>query len=60
METLQLVELWNRSRNRGENAYLATIIHVEGSSYRKPGARMLVTSGGERAVSIRGGCLEAR
>lgn len=59
METVQLVELWNRARNRGENAYLATIVHVEGSSYRKPGARMLVTSGGERAGSISGGCLEA-
>ncbi|WP_414633310.1 XdhC family protein [Acidisarcina polymorpha] len=43
----------------GEQLYLATIIHVEGSSYPKPGARMLVTSGGERAGTISGGCLDA-
>jgi len=38
---------------------LATVVQVEGSAYRKPGARMLVTSGGERAGTISGGCLES-
>jgi xanthine/CO dehydrogenase XdhC/CoxF family maturation factor len=58
-ETQQIVDLWKRARNKGETAYLATVVHVKGSSYRKPGARMLVTSGGERAGTISGGCLEA-
>jgi len=59
METQQLIELWKRARNRGENVYLATVVHIVGSSYRKPGTRMLVTSRGERAGTISGGCLEA-
>jgi xanthine dehydrogenase accessory factor len=36
---------------------LATLVAVEGSSYRRPGARMLIT-GGLRMGSISGGCLE--
>lgn len=38
---------------------LATVVATRGSSYRKPGARMLVTSQGWQAGSISGGCLEA-
>ena len=37
---------------------LATVVRTEGSSYRKPGARMLITAGGERAGTVSGGCLE--
>lgn len=59
MESERQVELWKRARTRGEDVYLATVVHVQGSSYRKPGARMLVTASGERAGTISGGCLEA-
>jgi xanthine dehydrogenase accessory factor len=37
---------------------LATLATVEGSSYRRPGARMLLTADGRRIGSISGGCLE--
>ena len=37
---------------------LATVVRVVGSSYRKPGARMLVTADGVVAGSVSGGCLE--
>lgn len=43
----------------GETPVLATVIATRGSSYRKPGARMLVTSEGWQAGSISGGCLES-
>lgn len=36
---------------------MATLVAVEGSSYRRPGARLLV-GGGQRIGSISGGCLE--
>ncbi|MFO1447985.1 MAG: XdhC/CoxI family protein [Opitutaceae bacterium] len=39
-------------------AVLATLVSVEGSSYRRPGARLLVTAQGRRVGSISGGCLE--
>lgn len=44
---------------RGETPVLATVIATRGSSYRKPGARMLVTTEGWQAGSISGGCLES-
>jgi xanthine/CO dehydrogenase XdhC/CoxF family maturation factor len=37
---------------------LATLVTAEGSSYRRPGARMLVGDHGVRIGSISGGCLE--
>ena len=37
---------------------LATVVKVEGSSYRKPGARMLIGANGRLAGSVSGGCLE--
>lgn len=44
--------------HRGEPAALATLVSVEGSSYRRPGARLLVLADGTRIGSISGGCLE--
>jgi len=37
---------------------LATLVNVQGSSYRRPGARLLLTANGLRIGSISGGCLE--
>ena len=38
---------------------LATVVHVEGSAYRRPGARMLISADGSRRIgTISGGCLE--
>jgi len=42
----------------GQPAALATLVRVEGSSYRRPGARLLVWRDGARLGSISGGCLE--
>ncbi len=44
---------------RAEEICLVSVVGVEGSSYRKPGARMLLTRSGLRAGTISGGCLEA-
>lgn len=38
---------------------VATVVDVQGSSYRLPGARMLVGENGEMLGTISGGCLEA-
>src|SRR3977135_838532 len=37
---------------------LATLVQTEGSTYRKPGARMLVDSDGSTLGVLSGGCLE--
>ena len=38
--------------------YLATVVDIAGSSYRRPGAKMLILPGGARVGTISGGCLE--
>ena len=53
-ECRSIVERWQQ----GSAAALVTLIRVEGSSYRRPGARLLVTTGGNTVGSISGGCLE--
>ena len=58
-ERKQILELWQKLAERGESAVLATVVRTEGSSYRVPGARMLLAENGERVGSISGGCLEA-
>ncbi len=46
------------SRPREKPAVLATLISVQGSSYRRPGARLLLLPDGTHLGSISGGCLE--
>lgn len=43
----------------GNAAALATLVRVEGSSYRSEGARLLIGADGSYAGSVSGGCLEA-
>ncbi len=45
-------------RERGEDLALATIVSVRGSTYRRPGARLLVSGSGDMIGNISGGCLE--
>jgi len=45
-------------KRRGENFALATLVQAEGSSYRRPGARMLVCADGKTVGSLSAGCLE--
>ena len=59
MKELQhILELWGSAERAGEAAVLATVVKTRGSSYRVPGARLLLTSAGQHAGSISGGCLE--
>jgi len=55
----RILPLWRELEAGGANYVLATIVGVEGSSYRKPGARMLLAQDGRRAGTVSGGCLEA-
>lgn len=42
----------------GEEAVLVTVVKVEGSAYRQPGARMLIRADGQAVGMVSGGCLE--
>jgi len=54
-----ILPLWRELEGSGTEYVLATIVAVEGSSYRKPGAKMLLAADGRRAGTVSGGCLEA-
>lgn len=44
--------------NSGVKFAIATVIYVDGSAYRRPGARMLINENGDWHGGISGGCLE--
>ncbi|MBC7883050.1 MAG: XdhC family protein [Anaerolineae bacterium] len=57
-ELRTIAAAWAVLAARGEEAVLATVVKVEGSSYRCPGARMLIAQDGRYWGTISGGCLE--
>jgi xanthine dehydrogenase accessory factor len=59
MKELQdIVSAFDKAIKNGKQTALATVVHVEGSSYRRAGARMLITEDGQLTGAISGGCLE--
>ena len=54
-----ILELWRALKAEGKDFVLATIVSVDGPSYRKPGTCMLLAPDGRRAGTVSGGCLEA-
>jgi xanthine dehydrogenase accessory factor len=57
-ELKQILELWKRAQAAGDAVCLATVVGIEGSAYRRPGARMVLSAAGLRAGTVSGGCLE--
>ncbi len=57
-EREQMLDLWREMQEQGSGGVLVTVVKTLGSSYRRPGARLLITDSGKRAGSISGGCLE--
>jgi xanthine/CO dehydrogenase XdhC/CoxF family maturation factor len=55
----RILPLWGELEAFGAEYVLATVVAVEGPSYRKPGASMLLAQDGRRAGTVSGGCLEA-
>ena len=58
-ETRLILDAADRLFTHGEEAVLASVVRVEGSVYRRPGAKLLITAGGETFGSVSGGCLES-
>ncbi|WP_017732648.1 XdhC family protein [Nafulsella turpanensis] len=57
-EIRDIVEAYEAAQKEGKQLALATVVKVQGSSYRQPGARMLITEDGQLTGAISGGCLE--
>ncbi len=54
-----ILDVWREQQSSSRDAVLATVVHVRGSAYRRPGARMLILADGRRVGSVSGGCLES-
>ena len=57
-EIKAIIQAYDNIDRATTNAALATVVRVEGSSYRRTGARMLVLDNGIWTGGISGGCLE--
>ncbi|NOX36795.1 MAG: XdhC family protein [Calditrichaeota bacterium] len=55
-EILSTSQEWIRQKRK---AVMVTVVRVAGSTYRRPGARMLIDASGEMVGTVSGGCLEA-
>jgi xanthine dehydrogenase accessory factor len=53
-----LLPLFNRERAAGNAIAVGLLVHTLGSTYRKPGALMLIAANGDYAGLLSGGCLE--
>ena len=54
----ELLSMIQRAEQWDGDAVLATVVDVAGSTYRQPGAMMLITPDTQRIGTISGGCLE--
>jgi len=57
-EIVDVLSAIERLQSEGQRMALATIVAVRGSTYRRPGARLLVPETGAPIGNISGGCLE--
>ena len=57
-ELQEITKAYDEAIKANQSCVLATVVHVEGSSYRRAGARMLVLENGLMIGAISGGCLE--
>ncbi|RED47385.1 XdhC family protein [Seonamhaeicola aphaedonensis] len=57
-ELLNIIESVIQYQEKGMKCVLVTVVDLEGSSYRKPGVRMLLTNHGSMVGAVSGGCVE--
>jgi xanthine dehydrogenase accessory factor len=58
-ETAEIADRVAALASTGRRAALATVIRIQGSSYRRPGAKLLIEDDGHTIGGVSGGCLEA-
>lgn len=57
-EINHLINAFEEAKQKRMQTALVTVVHVDGSSYRRAGARMLIREDGQLTGAISGGCLE--
>ncbi|MDT7830412.1 XdhC family protein [Pricia sp. S334] len=57
-ELKKIVQAHKNAKARKLKTVLATVVALEGSSYRRPGVRMLIRDDGKTVGAVSGGCVE--
>jgi xanthine dehydrogenase accessory factor len=57
-EFKDIVNAYLGATKKGVKTVLATVVDLDGSSYRKPGVRMLLLENGDMIGAVSGGCVE--
>ncbi len=57
-EFITILDQAKRDKELGIHNVLATVVALDGSSYRKPGVRMLLSENGAITGAVSGGCVE--
>lgn len=57
-ELHQLLKAHLSYHEHNHKVVLVTLVSLNGSSYRKPGVRMMITESGQMIGAVSGGCVE--
>lgn len=57
-ELKHLIETLTAWQNHGKKAVFVSVVALDGTSYRRPGVRMIISEDGEMVGAVSGGCVE--
>lgn len=57
-EFKEIIQAYQKAKQQEMKAVIATVVKVEGSSYRRPGVQMLILENGNMIGAVSGGCVE--
>ena len=57
-EFIHIVKAFTKAKQKRFKSVLVTVVDLNGSSYRKPGVRMLIHENGNMVGAVSGGCVE--
>jgi len=57
-EIKEIVDAYKKAKEKGIKTVLASVVNLTGSSYRKPGVRMLILEDNSLVGAVSGGCVE--
>ena len=57
-ELKKIINAYLTAKEEGVKSVLATVVALDGSSYRRPGVRMLIRQDGKMVGAVSGGCVE--
>jgi xanthine/CO dehydrogenase XdhC/CoxF family maturation factor len=57
-ELKKIIREYQSATSKGLKCVLATVVALDGSSYRRPGVRMLILEDGHMVGAVSGGCVE--